>query len=86
MYALLAALVAFPMLCEGFRNRELRDRAAPLIGLPAADYNRGRMIYDLGRLRLHGLIERIPHGHHHCPTDTGLRIALCHHRSYARVF
>ena len=33
---------------------------APLVGLPVQEYSRGRMSYDLRRLRLHGLIERIP--------------------------
>ena len=83
--ALLGALVAFCHLPEGFRNRDLRDRVAPLIGLSVDEYHRGRMTYDLRRLRLHGLIERIPRSHRYRLTEAGLRIALCYHRTYARV-
>jgi hypothetical protein len=32
--------------------------------------------YDLRRLRLHGLIERIPGTHRYRPTATGWRVAL----------
>jgi hypothetical protein len=35
----------------------------------------GQMTYDLRRLRLHGLIERIPHTFRYQVTDTGLRSA-----------
>ncbi len=43
------------------------------------------MTYDLRRLRLHGLIERIPFTRRYRVTDHGLRTALCYHRTYARV-
>lgn len=34
------------------------------------------MTYDLRRLRMHGLIERIPRTHRYQLTDTGLRTAM----------
>jgi hypothetical protein len=34
------------------------------------------MAYDLRRLRLHGLIERIPASHRYRVTDPGLHIAM----------
>ncbi len=43
------------------------------------------MTYDLRRLRLRGLIERIPFTRRYRVTDEGLRTALCYHRTYARV-
>ncbi|WP_322761162.1 hypothetical protein [Frankia sp. Cr2] len=45
----------------------------------------GQMIYDLRRLRLHGLIERIPHTHRYQVTDSGLRHALFLTRAYNRL-
>ena len=84
--ALLAALLAFRLCPEGFRNRDLRQMVAPLLGLPVDDYGRGRMTYDLRRLRLRGLIERVPYTHRYRVTDEGLRVALCYHRTHARVF
>ena len=43
------------------------------------------MTYDLRRLRLHGLIERIPHTRRYTLTDAGVRVALCYHRVFVRV-
>ena len=43
------------------------------------------MTYDLRRLRLRGLIVRIPSTRRYRVTDDGLRTALCYHRTYARV-
>ena len=75
--SLLAALLAFRVLPDGFQNRDLRETAAPLMGLSVEEYGRGRMTYDLRRLRLHGLIERIPFTRRYRVTDHGLRTALC---------
>lgn len=43
------------------------------------------MTYDLRRLRLHGLIERIPSSHRYRVTDFGFRSALFLVRSYVRL-
>ncbi|MGH8563631.1 MAG: hypothetical protein ACREXW_05895 [Gammaproteobacteria bacterium] len=43
------------------------------------------MSYDLRRLRLHGLIERIPRSHRYEPTALGLRVALFFSRTYTRL-
>ncbi len=43
------------------------------------------MSYHLRRLRLHGLIERLPHTHRYQVTDMGWRVALFFTRTYARV-
>ena len=83
--ALLAALLAFRVLPDGFQNRDLRQTVAPLLGLSFEEYSRGRMTYDLRRLRLRGLIERIPFTRRYRVTDDGLRTVLCYHRIYARV-
>ena len=45
----------------------------------------GQITYDLRRLRLHGLIERIPHTHRYQVTDTGLRHALFLTRAHDRL-
>lgn len=59
---------------------------ADLLDQDPATYHPGRMTYDLRRLRLHGLIDRIPHSHRYRVTDEGLRIALFFTRGYARFF
>jgi len=45
----------------------------------------GQMTYDLRRLRLHGLIARLPRSHRYRVTPEGLRTALFLTRVYARV-
>ena len=83
--ALLSALVAYRLLPRGFRNRDLREYVAPLLGLTAEQLSRGKMTYDLRRLRLHGLIERIPRSHRYRVTDRGFRAAVFLSSVYARL-
>ena len=45
----------------------------------------GRMTYDLRRLRLHGIVERIGRSYRYQLTEEGLRIALCFSRIYLRL-
>jgi hypothetical protein len=82
---LLHALLPFSLLPRGFSNRDLRERLAPLHGAAPNDLSQGRMTYDLRRLRLHGLVERIPKTHRYRLTDSGLRIALFFTRAFQRV-
>jgi hypothetical protein len=84
--ALLAALVVFRLSPHGFRNADLRAHLAPLLGIDPALMTQGRMSYDLRRLRLHGLIERIPGSHRYRVTDHGLAIAVFLTRAHARFF
>jgi len=83
--ALFAVLVLFSLQVRGFTNCELRPLLAQLLGLDPANYPIGRMTYDLRRLRLHGIIERIPHSHRYQLSPEGLRIALFFSRTYARL-
>jgi hypothetical protein len=83
--ALFAVLVVFSLQLRGFNNSEMRALLAQLLGLDPATYPIGRMTYDLRRLRLHGIIERIPHSHRYQLTPAGLRIALFFSRTYARL-
>jgi hypothetical protein len=83
---LLAALVLFRLLPHGFSNRILREHLALLLGNQPSSITQGMMTYDLRRLRLHGLIERIPGSHRYRVTDFGLRTALFFTRAYGRIF
>jgi len=74
--ALLAAILSFALLPNGFSNRDLRHRVAPLLGLTADTMTAGQLTYDLRRLRLHGLIQRIPKTHRYQVTDSGLQAAI----------
>jgi DNA-binding transcriptional ArsR family regulator len=83
--ALFQVLVLFSLLPAGFRNRDLRERYARLLGLNPTALTQGQMTYQLRRLLMHGLIERIPKTHRYQLTDPGLRTALFLSRLYART-
>src|SRR5712692_7039665 len=57
----------------GFTNKSLLGLVAGLLG---ADYSANQMSYDLRRLRLHGLIERLPHSNTYAVTPDGIRVAV----------
>lgn len=83
--ALFGALAVFRLLPRGFSNRELRDHWAPLIGKTPQSITPGQMTYHLRRLRLHGLIERVPKSHRYRVTDGGWRTILFCTRIYNRL-
>ena len=83
--ALLHALCTFDHIQHGFRNHHLRRHVAALLGLSLEQYTAGRMTYDLRRLRLKGLIARLPDSHRYTVTTYGLRIALFCSKLYLRI-
>ncbi|MEN8133057.1 MAG: hypothetical protein ABFS45_23335 [Pseudomonadota bacterium] len=83
--ALFQALCLFMLLPQGFRNATLRSHVAPLMGESSEDYTPGRMTYDLRRLRLHGVIIKIPGTHRYEVTDEGIRICLFLTKVHVRV-
>ncbi len=84
-HALLSALLVFRLLPHGFSNRDLRELTAPLLGKDPSQLSAGRMTYDLRRLRIHGLITRVPHTHRYQVTATGLHHALFLTRTHDRL-
>ena len=83
--ALLTVLVLFCLQPEGFRHRQLRPLLAQLLGISESEISPGRMSYDLRRLRLHGIIERIPKTQRYRLTTFGLKTALLYSRTYQRL-
>jgi len=84
-HALLAALQLFRLQPAGFRNAELRALTAQLRGLPEQAVSAGQITYDLRRLRVHGLIQRVPHSHRYRVTDPGLHAAMLLTRVHERL-
>ncbi len=66
----------------GFTNKSLRGRVAGLLG---CDYSSSQMSYDLRRLRLHGLIERVPGTHSYALTPEGIRVAVFYTKVRGRL-
>jgi hypothetical protein len=84
--ALMQTLCLFALDPRGFRHRDIRAHVAQLLGRAPHGYGAHAMTYDLRRLRLHGLIERVPRSHRYRITDTGARLAVLYLRIYARGF
>jgi hypothetical protein len=80
--ALTGALCAWIHAVAGFTNKSLRSLVA---GLLDTDYTSSQMTYDLRRLRLHGLIQRIPRTNTYVLTHHGLRAAVFYNKVHGRV-
>jgi len=77
-------LVIFSLQPQGFRNRDLRPLLAQALSLDKEQITQAKMSYDLRRLRLHRLIQRIA-GTHRCeltPWDEGRRCSI---RAFNRI-
>ena len=74
--ALLTALCVFRLLPHGFTHRDLRTCLAPLLGLTPEAMTSGQISYDLRRLRIHGLIGRVPGTFRYQVTPAGIRQAM----------
>jgi hypothetical protein len=71
--ALLGALCCVLPAVTGFTNKSLRGLVA---GLLDPDYSQNQMSYDLRRLRLHGLTQRLPHSNTYVLTNERIRVAV----------
>lgn len=86
--ALLAALCLHLPTPNGFTNQALRSYVAHFrrqFASHSADYTRAQMTYDLRRLRLRGLIDRIPKKNRYLPTSLGRRVAFFFTKTYSRI-
>ena len=79
------ALILFRLLPEGFRSADLRQHLANLSARPPHTLGQGAVSYQLRRLRLHGMIERLPNSFRYRITERGLRAALFFSRLYNRL-
>lgn len=84
-HALLHALLLFRQLVHGFRSADLRRSFAQLQGREPSSISHNAITYQLRRLRLHRLIERIPNSFRYRVTDFGFRVASFFTRLYNRV-
>src|SRR2546430_1047835 len=80
--ALTGALCPTLLAAAGFTNKNLRVLIAGLLG---SDYHPSQMTYDLRRLRLNGLIRRIPRSNRYMLTPDGIRIAVFYTKVHNRL-
>ena len=83
--ALFAALCGFISTPVGLTNRTLRERVRALHDPDPDHYGQTRMTYDLRRLRLKGIIVRVPKSHRYLLTPLGRRVALFMTKSFSRL-
>ena len=67
----------------GFTNKSLRGLVAGHLGQD--DYSANKMSYDLRRLRLHGLIQRLPRSNTYVLTSEGIRVAVFYSKLQNRL-
>ena len=67
----------------GFTNKTLRTLVAAHLGHD--NYSASRMSYDLRRLRLHGLIQRLPRSNTYVLTPDGIRVAVFYSKLQNRL-
>ena len=82
--ALLHVLLLFLLVQSTFTHKDVREHLAPLRGKKPSQLSPGQITYDLRRLRLHGLTERIPKTHRYRITPKGLRTAIAYTGLYNR--
>jgi len=80
--AITGALCQTLLAATGFTNKSLRALIAGLLG---STYRANQMTYDLRRLRLAGLIRRLPHSNRYTLTTDGTRIAIFYTKVYNRL-
>jgi hypothetical protein len=80
--ALAGALSNVVHAVAGFTNHSLRGLVA---GLLDHDYTTSQMTYDLRRLRLHGVIRRVPHTNTSTLTPEGPRVAVFFTKLHRRI-
>lgn len=83
--ALMQTLCRFTLDPDRLRHNTLRPAVAELLGIPSEKYSQGMMTYDLRRLRLQGIIERIAGSHRYRLTELGTKACQFYTRLYARV-
>src|SRR5512145_2931930 len=82
--ALMQVLLLFLLVQGTITHKDLREHSAALLGRKPGQLTPGRITYDLRRLRLHGLIERIPKTRRYRITAKGLRTAIFYTGLYNR--
>lgn len=84
--AVLAALAGFGHIPGKLSNKQLRQPVSDLLGATAGGYTSAQMSYDLRRLRLKGLVERVPKSHAYLLTELGAKVAVFFTKLHARLF
>jgi len=81
--AIFSALACQVFTASEITNKTLRSRVSQFLD---RDYTSAQMSYDLRRLRLKGLLKRMPKSHRYRLTELGSKIVIFFTKLYERVF
>jgi len=86
LLAVLQALTSFAYLLGhgNFRTRELLGDVQRALGRP--EYRLSQLRYDLGKLRVKGLVRRLPRSQRYELTPEGYRLAVLYQKLYHRLY
>jgi len=84
--ALFAALAGQSYIPKPLGNRTLRSTVAQLLSVASDVYTSAQMTYDLRRLRMKGLIERMGNSHRYRLTVLGIKVVTFFTKLYQRLF
>jgi len=84
--AVLEVLACHAYIPKNIGNRSLREAVAQRLAGVLDTYSSAQMTYDLRRLRLKGLIERIGTSHRYRLTQLGMRVVTFFTKLYHRLF
>jgi hypothetical protein len=86
LMAILEVLACHAYIPKDIGNRSLRGAVAQRLQGVLDNYSSAQMTYDLRRLRLKGLIERIGKSHRYHLTDLGIKVVTFFTKLYRRLF
>ncbi len=86
LMAVLEVLACHAYIPQEITNRSLRGAVTQRLAGVLDRYSSAQMTYDLRRLRLKGLIERIAHSHRYRLTELGIKVVTFFTRLYHRLF
>lgn len=84
--AVLEVLACHAYIPKEISNHSLRGAVAQRLEGVLETYSNAQMTYDLRRLRLKGLIERVDHTHRYLLTDLGIKVVTFFTKLYHRLF
>ncbi|MGH7428258.1 MAG: hypothetical protein ACREJ4_07860 [Candidatus Methylomirabilaceae bacterium] len=85
VHALLGCMLKHRLHADGFTNAGLRALIAEATGRHPSQITAHQMSYDLRRLRIHGLIERVPGRFRYQLTPDGLAIGVAYTLAHDRI-
>jgi predicted MarR family transcription regulator len=86
LMAVLEVLACHAYIPKEIGNRSLRGAVAQRLEGMSDSYSSAQMTYDLRRLRLKGLIERVGKSHRYHLTDLGIKVVTFFTKLYHRLF